>query len=210
MVAKAPSPLGGRLRPQQGEKIIIPSAYIDSEGNPLPDVEFALADLSFVEKHELLARLATTLDELIMQGVNLLGMLESVGIHLDDPDSLKQFAGKVRSDGIEMFTREILQIAMRLVAMSPGLLEDIFLICLKVNPIEYEYHRQTVRQMDDQQGFYLLQRIIEVNREHFVDFISRYGKFFEPLTQKLSEPSKDSEEAATEASDDESSTASTD
>lgn len=211
MVAKAPSPVGGRLRSQVGEKVLLPSAYVDQDGNPMPDVEFVLSDLSFVEKHELLARLASSLDELLMRGVNLLGMLDQFGIQIDDPESYKNVADRVRTDGVEAFTREILQLIMRLVSMSPGLIEDIMLICLKVNPVEYEYHRPTVRQMSDEKGFYLLEKIVEVNREHFMDFFGRYGKFFEPLMKKLSEPSPEIQEETAEApSDEESSTQSTD
>lgn len=198
MVAKAPSPSGARLRPETGEIVTVPSAYVDSEGNPFPDEHFVLADLSFFEKHELVGRLASTLDELLMRGVNLLGMLDEIGVQVDDPESVRGFADRVRSDGVESVTRELVQIVLRLLSMAPDLMEDMFLICMKVNPLEREYHRPTVRRMPDDQAFHVLDRIIKLNGEHFVDFFTRYFRFFEPLMQKLQEPSEDLEEPTEE------------
>lgn len=209
MVAKAPSSFGGKLRPQEGEVFILPNPYVSTDGKDQEDLTFILTDLSFIEKHELIARLAVTLDELLMRGVNLLGMLDSIGVKLDDPSTLKDFGGKVKENGIEAFTREILQIIMRLLAMSPGLMEDVFLICLKVDPISHDYYRPAMRSMPDEQGFFLLERLIEINREHFVDFFGKYSSFFTPMMTKLSDSSQ-AEEPNLEASSAESSTESSD
>lgn len=157
MAAKAPT----KLRATQVKTWTIPGLEEPVMQDPL----------SFFEKNELFGILADSIDVGIRSGLDLGAIVEMIGMDQDTVDRIR------KGDANPKDLPDVASMAsalLRVLTITPGVLEDAYLIFLSCPAVERPTYRLALRNMDDDTGFGILETFFEQNSKAVADFLPRW------------------------------------
>lgn len=146
------------------------------------DEEFIQDPLTFFEKNEFLALVATGLENAVASGMDLEAVLTVIG--MDRKKFADMTTGKLTWETAAAASG-ILNLITRVISGAPRLLEDTYLLALSVDPADWEKVRLGLRQIDDETGFGILETFVEQNATTIRDFLPRWRKQLDTMQAKL-------------------------
>jgi hypothetical protein len=153
--------------------------------------------LTFFEKNEFLGLVASAIDRAIADGIDIEGL--ATVLQMDDQTAAllrKQgWAAAQNLPGVD----KLIQAAMRIVAASPQLLSDAYLVALSIPPHQREVARIGLEQIDDDTGFGILDLFIKQNATVLRDFAMRWWEQVRGTNRRISEAEPEAEPAASTA-----------
>lgn len=155
-------------------------------------------ELSFFEKGEMYVLLLGTVEGILRSGTEireLLQMAREIGTELDSikEETVASFADGEVTPGMEAGMKmvgPILRVLSTAGAYVPTLMEDMFLLFLHVPPWSREDVRPSLRKIDDELGFSILEVGFEQNRTSMLDFSKRLWEKVAPLLSTKTETSQ--------------------
>ncbi len=146
--------------------------------------EVAQDPLTFFEKNEFLGLVATAIDKAIADGIDIEGIAQAVTFNDETAQELRKRGIAAARDlpGID----KLIQAAMRVLAQTPDLLEDAYLVVLSIPPADRDYVRPFLKQISDDTGFGILDTFLKQNLTVLRDFVMRWWEQITGANQRLS------------------------
>lgn len=145
--------------------------------------EVAQDPLTFFEKNEFLGLVATAIDKAIADGIDIEGIATAVTFDDDTAKELRKHGIAAARDlpGVD----KLIQAGMRVLAQTPSLMEDAYLVILSIPPADRDFVRGYLAQIDDDTGFGILDTFLRQNLTTLRDFALRWWEQVTGANQRL-------------------------